>query len=256
MISNNELKYYASLLNKKYRKIENKFLIEGKKIVEEGLASNYDCEKVFITGKFEESNAGLIKKIRSYKVPVEVLRSVEFQRISDTKAPQGIAAVLKKRSAAFSPSLIKDKILVFLEDISDPGNLGTIIRNCDWFGINNILLSNESAEVFNPKVLRSAMGSVFHLNIFEDITLKEITGLKNSGYEFICSDVEGKDVFDFKWNDKIILFLSNESNGPSQELLSITNHKITIPRKGKAESLNVASASAVILAALTEQKVP
>ena len=253
MISNNELKYYASLLNKKYRKIENKFLIEGTKIVEEAIASNYDCEYVFITTKFEETNPELIKKIRSFKIPVEVIKSTEFQRISDTKAPQGIAAVLKKKNAAFSPSLIKDKILVYLEDISDPGNLGTIIRNCDWFGINNILLSEESAEVFNPKVLRASMGSVFHLNIFEDITLKEITHLKNSGYSFVCSDTEGKNVFDFKWIDKIILFLSNESEGPSQELLSITDHKITIPRKGKAESLNVASASAIMLAVLTNK---
>jgi TrmH family RNA methyltransferase len=251
MISNNELKYYASLLNKKYRKIENKFLIEGKKIVEEGLASNYDCEKVFITAKFEETNPELINKIRKNKVQVAVLRSVEFQRISDAKAPQGIAAVLKKKSTVFSTSLIKDKVLVYLEDINDPGNLGTIIRNCDWFGINNILLSKESAEIYNPKVLRASMGSVFHLNIFLDITLKEITQLKNSGYTFICSDTDGKDVFDYKWNDKIILFLSNESKGPSQELLSITDHKITIPRKGNAESLNVASASAIILAELT-----
>lgn len=253
MISNNELKYYASLLNKKYRKIENKFLIEGTKIVEEAIASNYDCEYVFITTKFEETNPELIKKIRSFKIPVEVIKSTEFQRISDTKAPQGIAAVLKKKNAAFSPSLIKDKILVYLEDISDPGNLGTIIRNCDWFGINNILLSKESAEVFNPKVLRASMGSVFHLNIFEDITLKEITHLKNSGYDFICSDTEGKNVFDFKWIDKIILFLSNESEGPSQELLSIAEHTITIPHSGKAESLNVASASAIMLAVLTNK---
>ena len=251
MISNNELKYYASLLNKKYRKIESKFFIEGKIIVEEGLAGNYDCEKVFITGKFEETNPELIKKIRSYKAPIEVLKSIDFKRISDTKAPQGIAAVLKKKHAAFSPSRIKDKFLVYLEDISDPGNLGTIIRNCDWFGINNILLSKESAEMYNPKVLRASMGSVFHLNIFEEITLKEITHLKNSGYSFICSDTEGKNVFDFKRNNKIILFLSNESEGPSQELLSITDHKITIPRKGKAESLNVASASAIMLAVLT-----
>jgi len=251
MISNNELKYYASLLNKKYRDIENKFLIEGKKIVEEGLTSNYDYEKVFITAMFEETNPELIKEIKSFKVPLEVLKSIEFKRISDTKAPQGIAAVLKKKSTVFSHSLIKDKILVYLEDISDPGNLGTIIRNCDWFGINNILLSKESAEMYNPKVLRASMGSVFHLNIFVDITLKEITPLKNYSYSFICSDVEGKDVFDFSWNDKIILFLSNESKGPSQELLSITDLKITIPRKGNAESLNVASASAIILAELT-----
>jgi TrmH family RNA methyltransferase len=251
MISTNELKYYSSLLHKKYRKIESKFLIEGKKIVEEAIASNYDCEKVFITAKLEETNPELIKKIRSYKIPVELIKSVEFQRISDTKAPQGVAAVLKKKSKAFLASRIKDNILVYLEDISDPGNVGTIIRNCDWFGIKNILLSKESAEIYNPKVLRASMGSVFHLNIFEDITLNEITNLKNSGYKFVCSDIEGKNVFDFKWNDKIILFLSNESEGPSKELLTITDHKITIPRSGKAESLNVASASAILLAVLT-----
>jgi TrmH family RNA methyltransferase len=251
MINTNELKYYASLQNKKYRKIENKFLIEGKKIIEEGLRSNYDWEKVFITAKFEETTPELIKKIRLGKVPLEVLKPIEFKRISDTKAPQGIAAVLKKKRTVFSPSRIKDKFLVYLEDISDPGNLGTIIRNCDWFGINNILLSKKSAEIYNPKVLRASMGSVFHLNIFEDVSLNEITIIKNFGYSFVCSDITGKNVFDFKWNDKIILFLSNESEGPSQELLSITDYKITIPRSGKAESLNVASASAIMIALLT-----
>jgi len=254
MISNNELKYYTSLLNKKYRKIENKFLIEGKKIVEEALTSNYEYEKIFITGKFEESNPGLTKKIKTRKLPVEILKSSEFKKISDTKAPQGIAAALKKRREVFSTSNIKDKILVYLEDISDPGNLGTIIRNCDWFGIKNILLSKESAEIYNPKVLRASMGSVFHLNIFEAVKLIELTELKSLGYKFVCSDITGKNVFDFKWNDKTILFLSNESKGPSQELITIADFKITIPRVGKAESLNVASASAIILALLTKGK--
>ena len=252
MISNNELKYYTSLLNKKYRKIENKFLIEGKKIVEEGLASNYECEKIFITGKFEESNPGMTKKIRTSKLPVEVLKSSDFKKISDTKAPQGIAAVLKMKQKVFSSSLIKDKFLVYLEDISDPGNLGTIIRNCDWFGVKNILLSKESAEIYNPKVLRASMGSVFHSNIFEAVSFNELIKLKHSGYKFVCSDITGKNVFDIKWNDKSILFLSNESEGPSQELISIADYKITIPRSGKAESLNVASASAIILALLAK----
>lgn len=255
MNSHNELKYYSSLLNKKYRRIENKFLIEGKKIVEEGLASNYKFEKIFITRKFEESNPGMTKKIRTRKLPVEVLKPSEFKKISDTKAPQGIAAVLKMKQTVFSTSIIKDKILVYLEDISDPGNLGTIIRNCDWFGIKNIFLSKESAEIYNPKVLRASMGSVFHSNIFEAVNLTELTKLKKSGYKFFCSDITGKNVFDIKWNDKTILFLSNESLGPSHKLISIADHKVTIPRFGKAESLNVASASAIMLALLTKGQI-
>lgn len=252
MISKSELKYYASLLNKKFRKLENKFIVEGKKIVWEGLISNYLIEKVFVTNSFKEDNVQLIQKIRRKNVPIDVLKPVEFQRISDTKTPQGIAAIFKKKNLNFSISL-KESFFIYLENINDPGNLGTIIRNCDWFGINNILLSKETAEIYNPKVIRSSMGSIFHLNLFEDIPLEEIEQFKTSGYSFICSNIEGEDVFNFKWKDKIILFLSNEAKGPSQELLSISDHKITIPRKGRAESLNVASASSILLSELTRK---
>lgn len=252
MISKSELKYYASLLSKKFRKLENKFIVEGRKIVEEGLLSSYLCEKVFITNSFEENNSELIEKIRRKDLPVEVLNPVEFQRISDTKTPQGIAAVFIKKSSPFLPHQFSDNILIYLDNINDPGNLGTIIRNCDWFGINNILLSEETADVYNPKTLRASMGSVFRLNFYENITLNKIKQIKKSGYNLVCTDLGGKSIFNFKSNSKLLISLSNESKGPSQKLLSIADQTITIPRKGKAESLNVASASAIILAELTK----
>ena len=252
MISKNELKYYSSLLKKKFRESEKKFIVEGKKSVYEGIESKFNCEIVFVTNKFSSEEDQFIKNLESRNFKVVILKSVDFNKISDTKTPQGIAAVFESKK--IKPDLLsfEDPLLVYLENISDPGNLGTIIRTCDWFGIQNIFLSKDTSEIFNPKVIRSSMGSCFHVNIFEDVTLDEIAVLKKSGYEFLCGDIDGKNIYDLNRGKHTLLFLANESNGPSEKLLSIIDKKITIPGKGKAESLNVASALAIILAELTK----
>ena len=252
MISKNELKYYSSLLKKKFRESEKKFVVEGKKSVHEGIESDFNCEIVFVTNKFASEEDQFIRKLESRYFKVAVLKSVDFNKISATKTPQGIAAVFEIKKTKLNLVSIDDQLLVYLENISDPGNLGTIIRTCDWFGIQNIFLSKESSEIFNPKVIRSSMGSVFHVNIFEEVTLDEIVILRKSGYEFLCGDMGGKNVYDINKGKQTILFLANESRGPSEKLLSIIDKKITIPGKGKAESLNVAAASAIILAELTK----
>ncbi len=252
MISKNELKYYSSLLKKKFRANEKKFIVEGKKSVYEGIESEFNCEIVFVTNKFAVEEDLFFKNLESRNFKVAILKSVDYNKISDTKTPQGIAAVFEIKKNKLNLLSLDDQLLVYLENISDPGNLGTIIRTCDWFGIQNIFLSKESSEIFNPKAIRSSMGSCFHVNIFEDIALDEIAFLKKSGYEFLCGDLNGENLYDFKKGEHTILFLANESNGPSEELLSIIDKKITIPGKGEAESLNVASASAIILSELTK----
>jgi len=252
MISKNKLKYYSSLLKKKFRESDKKFIVEGKKSVYEGIESDFKCEIVFVTNKFSSEEDQFINNLKSKKLIIAVLKSVDFKKVSDTKTPQGIAAVFEIKKNKPDLSSFDDPLLIYLENISDPGNLGTIIRTCDWLGIQNIFLSKESSEVFNPKVIRSSMGSVFHVNIFEDVTLDEIPVLKKSGYEFLCGDIEGENIYNFRKGKQTLLFLANESRGPSEKLLSITDKKITIPGKGKAESLNVASASAIILAELTK----
>ena len=252
MISKNELQYYSSLLTKKYRKKENKFIIEGEKSVLEGLNSSYKCEVVFITNKFSDENEEIVAEITSSKKKIVTLKQKEFQKISDTKTPQGIAAVFIKPILDYSNAKVTDeKIIVLLDNISDPGNLGTIIRNCDWFGIKNILLSENIVDYTNPKVIRSSMGSVFHLNLFEDVKPNLLNDIKEKGFEILCADTEGENVFTYKSESKKVLILSNEAQGPSKDIEKISDKKICIPKIGNAESLNVASASSVLLANLT-----
>jgi RNA methyltransferase, TrmH family len=253
MISKTELQYYSSLFTKKYRQAENKFLVEGKKSVFEGVTSSYKCEMVFVTNKFSEENVNTLAQISVRKIRIESLKQKDFQKISDTETPQGIAAVFQKPKFKLSQTAFKDdNLIVMLDNISDPGNLGTIIRNCDWFGINNILLSESSVDYTNPKVIRSSMGSVFHVNIYEDVKVNLLNKLKEKNFELLCADTQGENIFTYKSGKKKILILSSESHGPSNELEQISDKKICIPKIGNAESLNVASASAVLLAVLTK----
>jgi RNA methyltransferase, TrmH family len=250
MINKNQLRYYSSLLKKKYRHRERKFLAEGEKIIEEGLKSKYSCEKIFTTHEFYEvkklfPDSELIKDI-----PIEVLKKSELQRLTDTVTPQGAAAVFKI-PAGKQPGEIKSSLIIYLENISDPGNLGTILRTCDWFGIDTVLLSENSVDVYNPKVIRGSMGSIFHLDITDEVSINFLQFLKENGYNIICSDIYGKSIYDFKLPGKAVLAFCNEASGPSDLLLKISDYRVTVPKKGNAESLNVGAAAAVVLSELT-----
>jgi TrmH family RNA methyltransferase len=252
MISKSDIQYYSSLLSKKHRKAENKFIVEGKKSVLEGLKSNYECEVVFVTNKFAEEHEDAIAELAKLKKKFVSLKQKEFLRFSDTETPQGIAAVFLKPQREFSPDIFTaERLIVMLENISDPGNLGTIIRNCDWFGVKNIFLSDSIVDYTNPKVIRSSMGSVFHVNLFEEVKPKQLNDLKETGFEILCADTEGENIFNYRCDKKKILILSSEAHGPSKEIEKLSDKKICIPKIGNAESLNVASASAVMLAILT-----
>jgi RNA methyltransferase, TrmH family len=247
-MTQNEIKYYSSLLKKKFRSLESKFITEGKKLVEEGINSNFFCEKIFVSQKyFINVRSKTIFKSKDF----EVLNRSELLRLTDTVNPQGILAVFKIPPAKKIED-ISSGIVVYLENISDPGNLGTIIRICDWFGINTILLSDETVDAYNPKVIRSTMGSIFHVDVIDDVHLDSLNKLKEMGYKITCADLNGESIYDFRISDKIVLTFSNETVGPSEELLKNVDYKVTIPKIGKAESLNVASASAVILSELTK----
>lgn len=254
MITKNELKYFASLNQKKNRRVEKKFLAEGEKIVLEGINAKYPCQVVLMTGEFFNNNEDVLNLIKKRQIRLEIIKTLEFEKLSDTKSPQGIIAVFEMRNEKFDSSLVsKQSLIVYLDNISDPGNTGTILRTCDWFGVKTALISSTSAEYLNPKVIRSSMGSVFHLNILENGE-KYLKELKTNGYKIISSDLNGKNVFDFKIPEKAVLVLSNESTGPSRNISEMNDEKITIPGQGKAESLNVASAAAIMIAQLTQTR--
>lgn len=242
-ISKNQLKYYSSLLNKKYRKTEKKFIVEGFKLISEAVSSSYVCEAIIAT----EKNITNAKKLFvDYNFTYFIAAEKEFERLSDTVNPQGIAGVFSVSKKKSFPRNIK--IVAALENISDPGNLGTILRNCDWFGISDIILSPDCAEIFNPKTLRASMGSVFHLNfILPDNFYNEIIRFKQNGYTVLNSDMNGENIYQFKIPEKIVVVFSNEANGPTKQIGEIADYNITIPKFGNAESLNVACASAIIL---------
>jgi TrmH family RNA methyltransferase len=245
MISQSELKYYSSLLVKKFRNKENKFIVEGSKIVEEGLLSNYICEAIFVTSAFLDLHPEIIEQTKTKKLVQ--LKSLEFQKLSDTRTPQGVAAVFNKNYPKKDINEVIENFIVLIDNVSDPGNLGTILRTCDWFGINTVLISNQSVEYLNPKVIRSSMGSIFHLNIYEEFDLNKLEVMKKRNYKIICSDLQGKNINDFQFQNKSIIVFSNESLGPSEIIKSLADELVTIPKKGKAESLNVSSAAAIIL---------
>jgi len=251
MISNNDLKYYSSLLQKKCRLKEKKFIAEGRKIVEEGLENNISCEVVFLSKNFAKTNFDFINKLTQQNHHYEIIKDKEFERLSDTVNPQGVAAIFYYRDKTMN---IKTELVTALENISDPGNVGTIIRNCDWFGVKEIILSENCSEVYNPKTIRASMGSIFHLKLFEGIKLiQELSSLKKNGYKIYSTHLKGKNLYEVKTGVKSVIVFSNESSGPTKELINISDEVISIPKYGMAESLNVASASAVVLSQLCKE---
>ncbi len=246
-----QIKSIANLGLKKFRNIENKFLIEGERAVRDGLNSGYNYELILVTKEYLDKNPNYLKENKK----VEILNNNDFQKISGTVNPQGIAAVfLKPVQNENWMNEIKTDLVVCLDCVTDPGNVGTIIRNCDWFGIREIILGNSCADLFNPKTIRASMGAIFNTNVFKSNNLSEdLKNLKTKSYKIISATLEGKNIFDYKQREKLIVILGNEANGISNEILNISDEFVTIPKKGAAESLNVANASAVILAELTKE---
>lgn len=245
MITQKEIKYYSSLLQKKYRQKEKKFIAEGDKLITEGIESGFIPEVIFTTTPFFEEQKDYFNSLKEFRI--EKIRTVELNKLADTKNPQHIIAVFPFIDKKFKSQQIHSKLLVYLDNISDPGNTGTILRNCDWFGITDVMISENSVELHNPKVVRSTMGSLFHLNIYENISMENLEELKRKGYKIICTDITGEDISEFTLPEKSLLVFSNEAHGPDYSIHELADHIISITKKGKAESLNVASASAVIL---------
>ncbi len=250
MLGKEKQKYLAALRLKKKRKTEKKFIVEGVRSVTEGLKSDYYCEELFVV-KNSELPAEIFSLAEKKKIKITEVGSAQLKKITDTVHPQNVAALFRIKETDFSPG---DFILAF-DKISDPGNLGTLIRTADWFGVKNILVSCDSVEILNPKVVRATMGSVFHVNYKCVKNLaEELSALKKKGFRIALADLEGIAVDEFeRASEKLALVLSNEAEGPGEEIKATADVRLNIPKLGYAESLNVSVAGGILIYALTRK---
>ena len=250
MISKNILKYYTSLKQKKYRQQEGKFLIEGYHLLEECLGSSFYLESVLVSESAGlEKNEKLLNKLEKRKIPVHYLKESMFAKLSDTEHSQGITAVVHKKLQNDLNLLYKSSLVIALDRITDPGNLGTIIRTAYWFGADAVLVSENSVEFYNSKVVRSTQGGLFHVDVFDNVPLgKTLDDLSSNGFNIYLLDINAeKNLENISVNKKSVFVFGNEAEGISKEILNKGFDKLKIKGFSNCESLNVAVSCAIVL---------
>ena len=249
MLPEARVKYFASLKQKKFREKENRFLIEGLHLLEECLKSEYRVDTVIICESLLKSKLTSITELITVKnIPLVYLKNKHFAKISDTDSPQGIIAVVEKQTNT-TVDYSSSELIVALDGISDPGNLGTIIRTCHWFGVSNLLINKHSVDMYNQKVLRSTQGSIFHVNTIDNVNLaEELSLLNKNGFNIVLFDVNAKDILNTKPSSKKnVLVFGNEINGISEEILNSFYNKVKINGYSECESLNLSVSCGIAL---------
>lgn len=259
MLSKNKIKFLSSLSDKKTRLETSLFLVEGEKMVFELLDSKFEVVSLLYTEKLRT-----IIQTRSLKPSIELIEITDADalKISTHKTPQGIIAVARIPADFYSSAIsyLGDLVLA-LHDIQDPGNLGTIVRTADWFGIKKIICSKSTVDILNPKVLQSTMGAIFRVKMsYTDLT-EYIGTLKKVSPEtpILAAVLEGTNIYKENIPSTGILMMGNESKGLSENLINLATHKITIPhfnaQAESSESLNVAIATSIILSELKRRTI-
>lgn len=236
MLSKNQIKLITSLSQKKYRKEHQLFIAEGKKVIDELLYSNFELVTLLVT------NPNLFSGINGNKI--NAISEIELKKITALKTANDCLAVFK---IPIQKKSNLNGLVLALDDIRDPGNLGTIIRLCDWFGIETLLCSEETVDLYNPKVIQASMGSISRVNLV--YTNLEET-LSKSALPVFGTFMDGENIYKSELPKEGIIIMGNEANGISSKIEKLVNHKIAIPRFGNlqvTESLNVATATAIIL---------
>ncbi len=240
MLVKQKVKYIQTLGQKKFRQQEGLFIAEGPKLVAELLEADAGSVKeVYAVKDWLDEHQKLL-----HKTAVTEITEIELEKISQLTTPNKVVAIVQQYGVN-EPIIVKDRITLALDNVQDPGNLGTIIRIADWFGIEQIVCSIDSADIYNPKVVQSTMGSIARVKVYYVELYEWLTAQKE--VSIYAAALEGEDVTTMKKIKEGIIIFGNESKGISPEIVNLANVKITIPRKGKAESLNVAVAVGVVL---------
>lgn len=242
MLTKKIAKYIQSLSHKKFRDEEGSFIAEGPKLVEEFLTTKkFDCEMVVAEKEWLSEHKNLVETLNPQLV--YVVEAHRLESLTLLKTPNKVLAVFKQPDLK-EEILLKGKITLMLDDLQDPGNMGTIIRIADWFGIGQIICSKNSVECFNPKVVQSTMGSLARVAIFYTDLIPFIQ--RNKNIPVYSAALDGESIYKMEKMEEGIIVIGNESKGISEEVLEISTHKIMIPRIGHAESLNAAVAAGII----------
>lgn len=243
---NETIKDVKKLKEKKYRDQLGKFIIEGTRIIEDAINENVEIEMIIICEEcINNIEKKLMYEIAKYKC-IYVSESV-FNTISDVTNPQGILAVIRKKQNEVAINYSED-IIIVLDGIQDPGNLGTILRTIDSANLKQIVVSKETADCYNPKVVRSTMGGIFRVNIIQSDDLEQtLYNARKHGYEIIVTSLDtDNSIYDINYTKKVVV-IGNEANGVSKNIQDMADKKVKIPMLGKTESLNASVATGIII---------
>ena len=238
MLSKSQISFIKSLHQKKYRKESGIFIIEGIKSITEFINSNYQLHSIYYTAQF----APLLPK-NTANIKLFEVNNAELGKISTLQTPQGILALVNiPAKQKLEPKSLQNCFSLVLDDVQDPGNFGTIIRTADWFGIKNVICSENTVEAYNPKTVQSTMGSLCRVNLFYTDLNSFLTDTKVPIFGAL---LEGNNIYKTDWGNEGLILLGNEGHGINKNLIEKITKPITIPRFGDAESLNVAVSAAI-----------
>ena len=261
---NEFIKHVKKLKDKKYRDLNNEYIIEGIKIVEEAINEKANIKQVVICDDCEKTSN--IPKDLMYEIAKQecvYVTSKLFESLTDVTNPQGILAIVEKNTVKSQIAGNEEQeidynqdIIVALDDIQDPGNLGTILRTVDSIGLSQILVSKGTADSYNPKVVRSTMGAIFRVKIIECEDLeKTLKKIKKHKFEIVVTSLQTKNsIYDIDYKKKVIV-IGNEANGVEEKIQKLADKKVKIPMLGKTESLNASVATGIILYEYVRQKI-
>ena len=251
---NEIIKNIRKLKEKKYRDIENSYIIEGIKLIKEAIDEKANITQIVMCEEFsdDEVDKDTLFELARHNL-INVTKNV-FNLITDVKTPQGIIAVVEKKQN--KDANYKEDIIIALDDIQDPGNLGTILRTVDSANLKQVIVSKNTVDVYNPKVVRSTMGAIFRINIVEADDLKEeLEKAKSRNYKVMVTSLNAKkNIYDADFNKKVIV-IGNEANGVSKEIQDMADEKVIIPMLGKTESLNASVATSIMVYEYVRRKI-
>lgn len=244
MISNSIIKKINSLKYKKYRQKHELYVVEGAKIVKELITSKQEFFKIYSTKNWINDNKELAGK---FKEKTELIDESILNKLSFLKTPNQVLALVKIPAKTELPDseALKDQALLILDSVSDPGNMGTIIRTADWYGIQTILCFNNCVDIYHPAVVQASMGSIFHLKIYQSPDPINMTYF--SKRQTVAACLDGSTEWDKLLEAYPVFLIGSESHGLSENVLSQATLKATIKKFGRAESLNAAIATAIVL---------